>query len=278
MKFYILFFGILLFSVCRLKAQTVSNQIDQVSVQVGKVRPAGKPSFQYSNISYQDENSNQLLEAWEKATVSFTIKNTGKGPSQNLYISAETANATDIKGVVYPIVVRIDSMASGKENTVTMPIEGSLDLSAGVATVTILIREEFEYDPDEITLDITTDEFKAPKLQLAAYRLDAQPQLGSTNVPVKLRVVLQNKGQGPAADVRLDFYLPDYAKPIDRPAYVLNNITPAETRNIEFNFSIRPEKLVEEIPVRVVIIERHQKYGADLTLKLRINYVSGNKK
>jgi hypothetical protein len=278
MRVPIVCFLLLVISYGYVHAQTVSRQLDGVLVQVGKDRPAGKPALTYSNIAYRDENNNQLLEAWEKATISFTVKNIGKGPSQNLYITAETANANEIKGLVYPMVVRVDSLLPGKENTITVPVEGSLDLSAGIATVTVMIREEFEYDPDEITLDITTDEFKAPKLQVTAYRLDAEQQLNSPTVPAKLRLVLQNKGQGPAADVRLDFYLPDFAKPIDRPAYVLNNLNPNETRSIEFHFSIRPDKLVEEIPVRAVIIERHQKYGADMVLKLRVNYMSGNKK
>ncbi len=278
MKRYCLFVLLVVASVHVLRAQTVSGQIDGVSVQVGKERPAGKPALAYSNIAYKDENNNQLLEAWEKATISFTIKNLGKGPSQNLFISAETGNANEIKGLVYPLVVRIDSMVPGKEATVVVPVEGSLTLSAGIANVTVMIREEFEYDPDEITLDVTTDEFKAPKLQITAYRLDAEQQINTPAVPVKLKVVVQNKGQGPGADVRLDFYLPEYAKPIDRPAYVLNNINPTETRTIEFHFSIPPDKLVQEIPVRAVIIERHQKYGMNTVLKLRINYMSGNRK
>ncbi|MDJ1471772.1 hypothetical protein QNI19_26315 [Cytophagaceae bacterium DM2B3-1] len=262
----------------RLHAQTVSGKVDNVVVSVGKDRPAGKPALVYTNIMYKDENSNQLLEAWEKGSISFTIKNTGRGTSQRLIISAETANADEVKGLVYPTVIQIDSMAPGKQNTVSIPIEGSLNLSAGIATVTVMIREEYEYDPDEITLDITTDEFKAPKLQITAYRLDAEQYLNLANVPVKLRLVLQNKGQGPASDTRLDIYLPDYAKPTDRPAFVLNNIGQSESRNIEFNFSVRADRLMDEIPVRVVVIERHQKYGLDTILKLRVNTISGNRK
>lgn len=278
MKIYLLYVLLLAISVGQLKAQTVSGQVDNVLVSVGKERPGGKPALSYTNIVYKDENNNQLLEAWEKASITFTIKNNGRGISQRLLISAETANGDEIKGLVYPTVVRIDSMVPGKEHTVTVPVEGSLNLSSGIATVTVMIREEYEYDPDEITLDITTDEFKAPKIQIAAYRLEADQYVNSVLVPVKLRLVLQNKGQGPAADVRLDFYLPDYAKPVDRPAYVLNSIPPGESTNIEFNFSIRSDKMMEEIPVKVVVIERHQKYGLETILKLRASYMSGNKK
>ncbi|MCU0352315.1 MAG: hypothetical protein MUD08_01030 [Cytophagales bacterium] len=267
-----------LLAAAPLTAQTVTQQVDDVQVTVGRERPAGRPSMAYSNIQYRDENSNQLLEAWEKATISFTIKNNGKGPSQNLFISAETANANEVKGVVYPTVVRLDSLRPGAQQNVTVPLEGSLDLAAGIATVTVQIREEFEYDPDEIELNVITEEFKAPKLQITAYRLDTEPPLSTTAVPVKLKLILQNKGQGPAADTRLDFFLPDFAKPLDRPAYVLAHVNPGEVRTVEFGFTVRPDKVIEEIPVRVVVIERHQKYGLDTVVKLRANYMSGNKR
>ena len=224
-----------LLAAAPLAAQTVTQQVDDVQVTVGRERPAGRPAMAYSNIQYRDENSNQLLEAWEKATISFTLKTNGKGPSQNLFISAETANATEVKGVVYPTIVRLDSLRPGGQQNVTVPLEGSLDLAAGIATVTVQIREEFEYDPDEIELNVITEEFKAPKLQITA-------------------------------------------KPLDRPAYVLAHVNPGEVRTIEFGFTVRADKVIEEIPVRVVVIERHQKYGLDTVVKLRANYMSGNKR
>jgi hypothetical protein len=278
MKTWTLIFFISLFAIYDASAQTVNSVVEGVPVNVGRERPAGKPALAYSNITYRDENNNQVLEAWEKASITFSITNRGKGVSQNLFVSAHTGNDTEIKGVVYPLVVKLDSMPPGKQRDVTVPLEGSLDLVSGLATVTVEIREEYEYDPDEIELNVVTEEFKAPKIQIAAYRLEAGQQTDAANVPVKLRLVLKNSGQGPAADVRLDFYPPDYAKPIDRPAYVVNNMAPNSSSTIEFRFSVSADKLQEEIPVRTLIIERHQKYGLDTVLKLRTAYDAGNKK
>lgn len=259
-------------------AQTVSETIENVPVAVGRERPAGKPALAYSNITYRDENNNQVLEAWEKASITFSIANRGRGVSQNLFVSAQTSNDAEIKGVVYPLVVRIDSMLPGKQRDVTVPLEGSLDLVSGLATVTVKIREEYEYDPDEIELNVVTEEFKAPKIQISAYRLEAGQQLNAASVPVKLRVVLKNGGQGPAADVRLDFFPPDYAKPIDRPAYVVSNMAPNANATIDFSFSVGPDRLQDEIPVRMIVIERHQKYGLETVLKLRVSSAAGNRK
>ena len=278
MKTLLLIFLTALFAVHEAATQTVSKSVDNVPVSVGRERPAGKPGLAYSNITYRDENNNQVLEAWEKASITFSVTNRGKGVSQNLLVSAHTGNDAEIKGVVYPLVVKLDSMPPGKQRNVTVPLEGSLGLVSGLATVTVEIREEYEYDPDEIELNVVTEEFKAPKIQVSAYRLEAGQQLNAATVAVKLRIVLKNTGQGPAADVRLDFYPPDYAKPIDRPAYVVSNMAPNETSTIDFSFSVSPDKLEEEIPVRTVIIERHQKYGLDTVLKLRATYASGNKK
>ncbi len=264
------FITCLVLPLCSVQAQTVSKQVDNVWISIGKDRAGGKPSLMYRSIAYHDENNNQILEAWEKARITFTIKNTGMGSSQNLFIGAATSNDTEIKGVIYPLVVRVDSLKPGQEKQVSIPVEGSLDLGSGIATITIKVREEFEYDPDEIEMNVVTEEFKSPKLQVASPSLVAEKLFNIPLVPVKLRTTIQNTGQGPATDVRLDFYLPDYAKPIDRPAYVLNTLKPGEIRELVFAFSVPIARLHEEIPIRAVAIERHQKYGLDTILKLQV--------
>jgi hypothetical protein len=270
--------SLLIFSAS-VYGQTVSGQSENVRISVGKERPAGKPGLAYSDVTLKDENKNQVIEVWEKAKVHFTIRNLGKGPSQNLLIKATVVNANEIKGLNFPEVIRIDSMRPGTEREVAIPMEGTFELSAGIATVAVQIREEFEFDPDEIEVNVLTESFKAPRLQVAKYELKRDENNGTPMWPVILRVELQNKGVGAANDIRLDYFLPEQTKQIDRPAYLLENLSPGETKVIAFRFYIAPALADKEIPVRLRVIERYQKYGAELTMRLRINgqAVSTNK-
>lgn len=255
-----------------LCGQTVSGTSTALSIDVGQARTKGKPGLAYSNVELQDENENKTMEAWEKGAIVFSIRNLGKGPSQNLIVSAYTANETEIKGLLYPEPLRLDSLLPGKQQEVIIPVEGSSLLNSGIATVTVEIREEFEYSPDQIEINVLTAEFQSPELRVASYSLEVDPsnQLNEL-VMATLKLSVTNQGAGPAAYTRLDLYLPGYAKQLDAPAFVLNTLSPNESRTVNFRFYISPEKLGTEVPIRAVLIERHQQYGQDVTLKVRGN-------
>ena len=253
-----------------LWGQTVSGTSAPVQLAVGQERSKGKPGLAYGDVELRDENNNKTVEAWEKASIVFSVRNLGKGPSQNLVVSAYTANDGEVKGLLCAQPLRLDSLLPGKGREVTIPVEGSLQLNSGIATITIEIREEFEYSADQIEINVLTAEFQPPKLRVAAYSLevDADSRLNDL-VMATLKLTVANKGAGPAADTRLDLYLPGHAKQLDPPDFVLNGIAQQENRQINFRFYIHPSQLNEEVPVRAVLIERHQKYGQDVTLKAR---------
>jgi hypothetical protein len=239
-------------------------------IDVGPARAKGKPSLAYSNVELRDENENKTIEAWEKGAIVFSVRNLGKGPSQNLFVSAYTANATEIKGLLYAEPLRLDSLLPGKQQEVSIPVEGSLLLNSGIATVTVEIREEFEYSTDQIEINVLTAEFQSPQLRVTSYSLEVDPNSRLNElVMATLKLSVTNQGAGPAADTRLDLFLPGYTKQLDAPAFVLNTLSPKENRTVNFRFYISSEKLGAEVPIRAVLIERHQQYGQDVTLKVR---------
>jgi hypothetical protein len=75
-----------------VRGQTVSGTSAPLQLVVGQERPRGKPSLAYGDVELRDENNNKTVEAWEKASIVFSVRNLGKGPSQNLLVSAYTAN------------------------------------------------------------------------------------------------------------------------------------------------------------------------------------------
>ena len=270
MRFAVIVGVLLLGQGGALWGQTVSGTSAPLQLMVGQERSKGKPGLAYGGVELRDENNNKTVEAWEKASIVFSVRNLGKGPSQNLVISAYTANDAEVKGLLYGQPLRLDSLLPGKGREVTIPVEGSLQLNSGIATVTIEIREEFEYSADQIEVNVLTAEFQPPKLRVASYSLEVDPNNRLNDlVMATLILAVANQGAGPAADTRLDLFLPRDAKQLDPPAFVLNGIAPQESRQINFRFYIHPSRLNEEVPVRAVLIERHQKYGQDVTLKAR---------
>jgi uncharacterized membrane protein len=139
-------------------SQTVSGKSNKVHIKVTEQPSAVAPMLSYSGVVFQDQNKNQSIDPQEEAFINFTITNEGKGKSQNLLVKAYTSN--EIRGLSFPKETKIDSLAPGKIREISIPITSSRSLESGTANIIIEIKEEFEFDPDQIEINILTEEVK----------------------------------------------------------------------------------------------------------------------
>ncbi len=153
-------FSILLLSFCTLPVcgQTVSGKSNVVHIRVTEQADGARPLLSYSGVVFKDQNKNQAIDPQEEASINFTITNEGKGKSQNLLVKAYTSN--DIRGLAFPKEMKLDSLAPGKVREISIPINTSRSLESGTANIIIEIKGEFEYDPDQIEINILTEEVK----------------------------------------------------------------------------------------------------------------------
>lgn len=154
------FFYTLLLSICILPAysQTVTGKSNMVHIKVSEQPDGARPMLSYSGVVFKDQNNNQAIDPQEEATINFTVTNEGKGTSQNLLVKAYASN--DIRGLAFPKEVKLDPLAPGKLKEITIPINTSRSLESGTANIIIEIKEEFEFDPDQIEINILTEEVK----------------------------------------------------------------------------------------------------------------------
>jgi uncharacterized membrane protein len=153
-------YTLLLSSLCMLPAysQTVSGKSNVVHIKVSEQPDGARPMLSYSGVIFTDQNKNQAIDPQEEASINFTITNEGKGASQNLLVKAYASN--DIRGLAFPKEVKLDPLAPGKLKEVSIPINTSRSLESGTANIIIEIKEEFEFDPDQIEINILTEEVK----------------------------------------------------------------------------------------------------------------------
>lgn len=139
-------------------SQTVSGKSNVVHIKVSEQPDGAKPMLSYSGVVFKEQNNNQAIDPQEEASINFTVTNEGKGTSQNLLIKAYASN--DIRGLAFPKEVKLDPLAPGKLKEISIPINTSRSLESGTANIIIEIKEEFEYDPDQIEINILTEEVK----------------------------------------------------------------------------------------------------------------------
>jgi uncharacterized membrane protein len=137
---------------------TVVGKSNRIYVKVSNQPPAEKAELSYSRVLFKDPNKNQSIDAAEETTVDFTIVNQGKARSQDLLIKAYASN--EIKGLVFASERKIEGLEPGKSKDISIQVTGTRSLEAGTANIIIEIRQEHEYDPDQIEINVLTEELK----------------------------------------------------------------------------------------------------------------------
>ena len=139
-------------------SQTVAGKSKRVHIKVTKEPTGEKAALSYSDIQFKDQNLNQAIDPAEETAINFTVKNEGKGASQGLRVKAYASN--EIKGLNFAEEMKLDPITPGQSKDIIIPINSSRGLESGTANVIIEIREEYEYDPDQIEINILTEELK----------------------------------------------------------------------------------------------------------------------
>lgn len=246
-------------------------------VNQGAIEPATPPKpkapadLVISNITFTDNkgNDNKLLDANENAEIKFTVSNRGKGEAYSLVAKIKEKNL--LKGIDYSKEKIIGSLAAGKDITLSIPVSGNIQLESGKADFEILIKEGNGFDADPFKVSFNTQEFKHPTLALADYKFttneEGKIKLGQT---VSLNIVVQNKGQGDASDVKINFVNPNNIFPANETSFSINKLKPNESKNVNYEFFANKKYEGSEIPIQVVISESYKKYGESKTLTVSL--------
>jgi uncharacterized membrane protein len=146
----------LIMNLLPVAAQTVSGKSNKLYIKVGEGAGENKPAFSFGDIAFTDFNKNRVIDPDEEASINFTIQNVGKATSQNLLIKAYSMN--EIKGLIFGNEIKLDSLAPNAIKEISIPIRSSKALESGTANIVVDVRQEFEYDPDQIEINILTEE------------------------------------------------------------------------------------------------------------------------
>ena len=235
-------------------------------------KPTAPANLSISNITFNDSlgNNNNILDGNENAKITFILSNKGKGDAYNLV--AEISEENKLKGLEYPKEQIIGNLASGKEITISIPISGTMQLDSGKASFTISINEANNFNADPFKISIPTQEFKHPKVSIIDYKFTANEEgkikLGES---VTLNLIIQNKGQGIASDVKISFINPSNIFPAGDTSFSIIKLKPNENNAISYEFFANKKYEGNEIPLQIKIAESYGKYGETKTLSVSLD-------
>jgi hypothetical protein len=229
--------------------KTISGKSQPLKLEMKPFYKRGQPPILYADLGFSDVNGNNILEAGESAILSINIANQGKGPAQEVVVTV--TDTTHDPALVIGTVLPIPFIYPNQLAQVKIPIKAGFEIASGQKQLLITIREHFGYDMDPAYLMLNTLAFREPKLVVAglgiadagegttAIREDGKLQAGEM---VKLKITLQNTGQGKSEETFFQVTTTDQNIFIENGAGDLGEIGIGEVKDIWITLS--PNKRV----------------------------------
>lgn len=222
--------------------------------------PQVPPMLFLSNINFVDKNGNNRIDGNEDCFISFTISNKGKGSARNLKVKVE--NNSIIQGLNYSNIATVGNINPNATQTVNVPISGTMNLTSGTANIKVSFDEQMGFQPDPFELNIETKEFIKPDVKVVDNSFLTDNGVIKLGMPILLKVLIQNVGQGTAENVNVSFQYPSSnVFPNGPKDFEIGTLQPGATKEIIFEFIANKLYTEQNIPVTAKITEKYGRFS-----------------
>jgi len=218
------------------------------------------PMLSVSDVRFVDNNGNNRIDGNEDCYISFTISNKGKGSAQNLKF--KVTNNSSIQGLEFNSISNMVNINPNTTQTFKVPINGTMKLTSGTANIKISFEEQMGFQPDPFELNIETKEFIKPNLQVVDYSFLTDNGIIQLGLPVQLKVLIQNIGQGIAENVNVSFQYPSSnVFPNGPKDFEIGTLQPGATKELIFEFVANKLYTEKTIPITTKITEKFERFS-----------------
>jgi parvulin-like peptidyl-prolyl isomerase len=226
------------------------------------VKEVNPPILSVSDIAFNDQNNNNRIDGNEECTVNFRITNNGKGSANNLNILVQQASA--ITGLSFNASTSLKEILPNSFLDIQIPITGSIGLTSGTANFKISFTEQLGFTPDPFELNIETKEFTKPEIKVVDYSFLTDNGTLKLGLPIQLKVLVQNTGQGIGEGVKVNFTYPQKnVFPNGDQEFIIGTLQPGVTKELIFEFIANKLYTEKDIPIGIKVGEKYKLFGQD---------------
>lgn len=222
---------------------------------------------------FVDADSNNVIDGNEKSSIKFRIENLGPGDARNVKVLVSLKNK-QISGLEFPDSRIIGPIKATEIKEVRIPLNGTFDLSDGIAEFKIEVQEELGFDAFPLEMKIETHPFQPPVIVIAdaVFSTEKGGQV-RLNTAIQLKILIQNIGKGLAEQVILNCVLPDgNCLPLgDGDNFSVDRMGPGESREFDYSFIANRRYTGQNIPVRLALTESYRKYARDTVVSIGLD-------
>jgi len=190
-------------------------------------------------VVFVEPNGNGFLDAEEKGKIKVSIFNSGQGSAMGVFVKLKSEKENI--NLSFESSKIIGEVPVGQTETAVFYVNASKSVSRLENRFTISATESYGFPPDPTQISFETFPFIPPQLALVDFGVstpnDGNEIRPQTTTEVQARV--QNRGQGPAEDVKFLINLPKgiYFTPDSRQDYSFSSLKPGEFKDLEFSFN-----------------------------------------
>jgi hypothetical protein len=237
------------------------------------------PILSISEISF----SKPVLHAGETAEIKVTMKNTGPGDANDVYLELYS----DSEHFIFPGKKELPVIPQKDGGlTVTIPVEGKPELVNGTANLDILVVEpHFRVKIKGKRLTFHTRQKQTPKLILARFAAlesesSARNQQIDINEVIDIKIAVQNVGDGTAEDVKLDllnnqtgvmFLGHGEGQVLSRERPQFSRIDSGKHQIVNYRFFVNSDFTADTLEFLIRATERSEAYGFTENKRVKIN-------
>ena len=233
-----------------------------------KIEKQVPPSLYISNITFKDQNN--ILEGNETSSISFYIKNKGKGSANNIRTSI--TNTSNIKGIDFKTPNQIKVLLPNDSVLVSISLFGKMELTNGNATLKLSFTEDLGFPPEPIEITFQTKEFEKPMVKVVDYSFTTENGKVEKAKPIVLKVIIQNVGQGKANEVSIKFNYPTGNIFLNSEnSFNISELKPNESKEIIFDFQTNKLYTDSTIPILIELTEKYKLFAQNKNVIATLN-------
>ena len=239
-----------------------------ISIQSSQIQPP-LLSFIDNTLIIIDGSRNNIIDANERSTIIFKIKNIGNGPAYNCKTKIKMSGASSGISISQTELPTIDA---GQSYEVKIPIATDINTQDGNVTFSIEVYEPNGFGIAPFDIAVATKAYDPPLLQVVDYNIASNSGKIRKMEPFTLNFNLQNTKYGDAEDVKVKINLPSNIFIVEGEKELsIPRISSGEVVNIQLALLANNNYSSTDIPVSININEKYGKYAENKKLDIALD-------
>jgi len=230
---------------------------------------------------FVDADGNKAINANEKCSIVFKLRNSGKGDALNLTASLKASGS--INGVTFKnnqSLLKVGKL--GGAQTYELPITSDINTVDGTIEFTLEIEEPNGFGSEKVTMQVNTRNFLAPDVKVVDFSIFSGVA-ENTNLEVKkpfsIQLLVQNLGQGAANKVSAAIKVPENVYITNGEAFVeFEKLAPGEKKSIEYEMILNSRYTASTLPIQLTLKESNNKFATNWDKSFSLNQALSQQK